>query len=84
MKYKYDEVYVVIKYGDTDLYDVYTERDEAVLVADEQNESMKKLLFYDLFYDSKTNRYEVKTLWEAIDWIKEAIDDQKTMDEYYI
>lgn len=75
--FKYDEVYVVIRYGDTEFYTIYTKRDEAVLVADEQNESMKKLTFYD----SKSPKWKVKTIWDAMDSIKEAIEDQRIFDQ---
>ena len=77
--YKYDKVYVVIRYGDTEFYDIYLKRDEAVLAADKQNESMKELSFYD----PKSPKWKVLDLWEAIDSIKESIKDSRMMDEYY-
>jgi hypothetical protein len=76
--YKYDEVYVVFRYGDTEFYDVYTVRDEAVLKCDEQNQSMSKLIFQD----PKSPKFEVITLWDALDKIKDALRDQMEFDSW--
>jgi hypothetical protein len=76
--YKYDEVYVVIRYGDTEFYDIYIEKNEAIIKAHEQNESMKTLTFYN----PKSPKWEVKTLWDAVDWVKEALNDQWEFDKY--
>jgi len=75
----YTEVWCVITYGDTEIDGVYLDKNKAVDVADENNERRKTLTFYD----PKSPKCEVKSLADAIDWIKDAMEDQRKMDEYY-
>jgi len=74
------EVWCVITYGDTEFYRVYLDKDkdEAIKIAYENNESRKKLTFYR----PDGPKCEVKSLADAIDMIKEAIEDQRAFDEY--
>jgi len=76
--YKYDEVYVVLRYGDTEFYDVYTNRDEAVLKCEEQNQSMSNIVYHN----HMKPKFEVVTLWDAVDKIKDALRDQMEFDSW--
>ena len=71
----YKEVWCVITYGDTEIYKVYLDKDEAIKVAYESNESRKKLTFYNPKYPGP----EVKSLYDAIDIIKEAIKARSSL-----
>ena len=75
----YTEVWCVIAYGDTNIDRVYLNKGEAIKVADANNERLKTFIFYD----PKSPKCEVKSLADAIDWIKDAIEDQRKIDEYY-
>jgi hypothetical protein len=78
--YKYDEVYVVFRYGDTEFYSIFLNKDDAVLMAHEQNEGMEKNTFYHT--NPKVPKFEVKTLWDAVDWVKEAVNDARDFDSF--
>jgi len=73
----YDKVWVVMRYGDTDLYKIYLDIEEAKKVCEfKQTE-------HDKHFSKSKNKYTVLNLYDAIDWIKEALDNQKNMEKYY-
>lgn len=67
----YTEVWVVIKYGDSDINEVYLNKDEAIIDCSKKNEVMKLFIHIN-------NKYEVKTLDEAIDIIKDSVRDSES------
>ncbi len=73
------DVWCVLKYGDTEFYKIYTDKEEAEKIAAENNKSAEKVIFYN----SKVPKCEVKSVADAIWWIKEAMEDQQNMDEFY-
>lgn len=62
----YTDVWVIIKYGDTDIDGIYLEKDEANSRCVERNEEIKQ-------FDHIKSKYEVKSLDEAIDMIKDCV-----------
>jgi hypothetical protein len=75
----YKDVWCVITYGDTEIYRVYLDKNEAIKIAHENNERRKTLIFYN----PKHPICEVKSLADAIDLIRDAWKDQMDLEEYY-
>ena len=75
----YSEVWCAITYGDTEIYRVYTDKDEVIKVVFENNERAKSLVYHN----PKSPKCEVKSLADAIDMIKDAWKDQMDLEEYY-
>jgi len=86
----YTEVWTTIAYGDYEIYRVYIKKEEAEEAAIKRNQenydyarqTNKRMSDeeFEIYYNDKKNyvrrRYEVKTLSDAIDWIKEeAVDN---------
>jgi hypothetical protein len=65
-------------YGDTEFYEVFLDKKDAILVAHDINESRKDMIFHN----PKSRKCEVKSLADAIDWIKESIEDERDFNDY--
>lgn len=70
----YKEVWCVMRYGNTEFDRVYTNKEEAEKVAEENNKTAGK---------TECPKYMVKSLADGIDWVREAIEDNRRADEYY-
>jgi hypothetical protein len=93
----YDEVWVVYRYGDTDISEIFLDQERAAYVAqtkikqnyDYHRNNHKKMTdveFKKYMEDNKSMfiKYEVKSLNAAIDLIKETIDDNiRAQERYY-
>lgn len=65
----YKDLWVVMGYSDSDINEVYTTRDEAVLACDKKNEEIKQFRHLNTVY-------KVMTLNDGIELIKEYIIDE--------
>jgi hypothetical protein len=93
----YDEVWTVIRYGSTDISEIFLDKEEAESTAqkmNKQNYEYYRNLHSDLtdaqfkkyIEDNKSMfiNYEVKSLDDAISLIKETIDDNiRAQERYY-
>jgi hypothetical protein len=67
----YTDVWVIIKYGDTDINEIYLKKDEAELDCIKRNEELKKIRY------NANSKYEVRSLDGAIDMIKDSVKDNE-------
>ena len=92
----YENIWTVMAYGDSEIYRVYTKKEEAEEAAKKRNQevydyarqSNKRMSDeeFTTYYNDKKNymrrKYEVKTLSDAIDWIREeAVDNALYRDD---
>ena len=86
----YTQVWTIIKHGDTEIYKIYTDKKDAEIAAElktkemkdysrKTNKNMTDKEFDEYYKNSSWNAfhkiYQVKTLADAIDLIKESIYD---------
>ena len=62
----YKDVWAIIKYDDFEIHEVYLKKEEAELDCIKKNEELEKLSHIK-------HRYEVKSLDDAIDIIKDSV-----------
>lgn len=92
----YDEVWVVIKYGDTSISEIFLDKERAEYTAQTKtkeiydyhrnnHKNMTDEQFKKYMEDNKSMfiKYEVKSLNDAIDIITETIDDNVRAQERY-
>ncbi|MFA5152865.1 MAG: hypothetical protein WC554_09920 [Clostridia bacterium] len=89
------DVWTIISYGDTDISRVYIKKQEAEEAVNKKNQELydyarqtnKRMTDeeFDKHYNDKKNyirrKYEVKSLYDAIDWIKDAAIDNATYND---
>lgn len=73
---KSDEIWVVMKYGDTDFQKIFLDKDDAILVCHYKQEE------FDKHFTKTTNKYKVLTLWDALDYIRDAHQDINSIQDY--
>jgi len=76
----YNEVWVVITYGDTEFYKIYLNKKTAEKIAADNNKRAEKIVYYN----SEHPKCEVKSLADAIDWIKDAMKDQYIDNQFHL
>jgi len=90
----YNEVWTIISYGDTEIYEIFLSKTKAENAAKQKNKEYydyyrntnKKMSDqeFEEYFNSRhirRNKKEVKSLADAIDWIKDAINDSNYMQE---
>lgn len=65
----YKDLWVAMRYGDNDISEVYTTKDEAVLACHEKNEQIKQFRYLNTVY-------KVMSLDDGIDIIKEYVREE--------
>ena len=68
----YTDVWVVIKYGDYDIGEVYLDKNEAELACVKRNEELKQFAYLK-------SKCVVKSLDDAIEIIKDSVRDDERM-----
>ena len=73
MKLSKNELFVSHSHDDSDIYEIFTTREEAVIDADIHNEEIRKANYSDY----KKPSYKAMTLYDALEEIKDYIKDQE-------
>lgn len=73
----YDKVWVVMKYGDTSIYKIFLNKEDAEKVREFKQEE------YDRHFQENKNKYKVLNLDDAIDYVKDAINDMRDWEDSY-
>lgn len=80
----YDDVWVVVYRGMYDVDEIYLDKakaEEAARISNEEYSKMNRTMLP--VFDMERNKYVVKSLYDAIEAIKESVRDSAREAEYY-